>query len=1354
MTGDAEVVLRVHLTGRLSIETAAAVVGVEGFRGRQGRIAFAYLALSHDRSVARSELAEALWPDRLPRSWESDLSAIVSRLRGTISKAGLDGTSTIVSAQGSYELTASDGSVWVDVEDAGLQLASGERALAAGRTADAIAQASSAREVARRPFLPGDDSVWLESVRSDLREIEIAANAVLADAWAEQGDTRPAVEASEEEIRLDPIRESAYRRLMKLHASSGDRGQALRAWERCKQMLAAELGVDPSDETQEVYSELIRTPSRPTGTAAQGETVSPNGIVTFLFTDMVDSTSLLALGEDRADEVRRTHFRILRDSLATRGGQEVKNLGDGLMVVFGSVREAIGCAISMQQAVERHNQRAAVRLGVRIGLNAGEPIRDQEDYFGSAVVVARRLCDASSGGQILASEVVRGLSGDHGSVFVDAGERTLKGIDSAVQTYEIAWDAHSEEPVDLPSPLKPPAEPLFSGRDNEMAWLAERFREACSGELRVALVPGDPGIGKTRLVSEFAVSVHGDSSVLYGRCDEEAVAAYQPIVEALDRYCEAAPLEDVRRHIGRGASDLAILLPSVARRLPSLPPPISGDPESERFRLFDAVSSFLASLAEERAVLFVLEDVHWSDRPTLMLLRHLARQAKGSRILLLATVRDIEVTLRHPLSTLVDDLRRDDQISTLKLDGLGAVAVGAMVTSLTGSSSPELLRSVIRVTEGNPLFVRELARHVAESGDTSSILPEGIKALIGRRIDRLGEEVLEVLALASVVGRDFDLDVVAGIAGRTEGATLDLLDLAVEAHVIDEVSGTSDRYTFTHALIRETLYERLSNNRRRRVHVIVAEVLRKNRATDLEPYLGELAYHYAQAGRGHEERAYTFALKAAERSEEQLAYEEAADHFDLALRMHETIDPLDHQTRIERLMDLGYARQRSGESETSNAAFYDVIALSRKHGLARPLCQAVLRMTDTWTETGLVDSERLALLEEALANTDGDPSLKAQVLGRMASALHHDPSTHRRRADLAEEGVVLAEATGDERTTANALDAFLFATWSPDSPATMIEHGRRIAELGEKAQDLKLVLTGLNWQEMGHLQLAQIEEADEAFARYERTAEELRQPRYLWYVGTRKARRLIDAGNLVAGDKAAREAYEAGRAIGESDATYVFHGQTGAIWRELGKEEDLARTLQIARECEEALGEDPRNSTLLWWRYEIFLLFHEEDVTDEMRAETELLKSTSFGSIPRDFHWLDVTGKAALFTARVGDEEAARIAYELLLPYRGQLRSAGGTLIHGCVDEALAHLSSTCGDFDSSVTHFEDAIALYERIQTPLYCARTRHDLAVHLRSTGVPAHGGKADALDADAMLACDQHGFSHLKEKIAAAH
>ena len=357
-----------------------------------------------------------------------------------------------------------------------------------------------------------------------------------------------AIAYTRRQVALDPLAEEPQRDLMRRLAASGDRAGAIRAYERLSQRLRDELRIAPSHETREL-AEALRNGGEPAPAEAAVTAAEPAAaVVTLLFTDLVGSTELLGeLGDDEAERFRRVHFGLLRDVAVAHSGQEVKNLGDGLMVAFPSAVNAVSCAIGMQQAVLRYNARQGDdRLRVRVGLNVGEPIRDEDDYFGTPVVVAKRLCDHADGGQILASELLRALVGSRGSFgFRSCGPIALKGLSEPLPACEIVWEPAVERRVALPAPFVVDQPAALVGRDAELEELNRRWVQARAGRRSVAVLVGEPGIGKTRLAAEFCRSAYAeDALVLLGRCYEESLVPYQSFVEALRHYVSESPIDE------------------------------------------------------------------------------------------------------------------------------------------------------------------------------------------------------------------------------------------------------------------------------------------------------------------------------------------------------------------------------------------------------------------------------------------------------------------------------------------------------------------------------------------------------------------------------------------------------------------------------------------------------------------------------------------------------------------------------------------------------------------------------------------------------------------------------------------
>ncbi|MCA1845613.1 MAG: AAA family ATPase, partial [Actinobacteria bacterium] len=552
--------------------------------------------------------------------------------------------------------------------------------------------------------------------------------------------------------------------------------------------------------------------------------VSGPTTATVMFTDLVGSTELRArLGEQAANELRREHDRLLAGVVENRRGQVVKGLGDGIMATFPGATDAVAAAVAMQQAIDRHNRSGAAPepLTVRIGISAGDVAFEAGDCFGTPVIEAARLCAVASGGQILASDMVRWLvrGGEHR--FSAVGPLDLKGLPEPVPACEVLWEPQSRAAAPLPTLLTDVGR-IFVGRDDQLDRLGHLWKEAATGERRAVLVAGEPGVGKTRLSAELARRVHDEgATVLAGRCDEDLGVPFQPFVEALRHLVDHVEAGELPERLGRHAYELERLLPGLRDRLPDGPPLLQSDPETERYRLFEAVTAWLAACSRREPVLMILDDLQWAAKPTLLLLRHVARSAEPMKLLIVGTYRDTELHHDHPLVELLADFRRQPGVERLSLSGFDQTAVADFVARAAGHDLDDdaltLVRAIHAETEGNPFFVREILRHLTE---TEAIIrrdgrfvtrlaveemgiPEGVREVVGRRVSRLSSDANQVLRAAAVVGTEFELAVVGRASAVDDDAMLTAVEEATSARLLLELDGAA-RYRFAHALVRDT----------------------------------------------------------------------------------------------------------------------------------------------------------------------------------------------------------------------------------------------------------------------------------------------------------------------------------------------------------------------------------------------------------------------------------------------------------------------------------------------------------------------------------------------------------------------
>ncbi len=586
--------------------------------------------------------------------------------------------------------------------------------------------------------------------------------------------------------------------------------------------------------------------------------------------------------------------------------------------------------------------------------------------------------------------------------------------------------ADAAEAADAGSGASAPAP--FVGRDAELAVLGTAWDRAAGGARHVVVVTGEAGIGKTRLATEAARRVSAQGGlVLFGRCDEEAIVPYQPIVEALDGYVAATPADELPAMDEPARAELAAVLPSLdGPRSPG------GGPDG-RARLFDAVTTLVASAAADRAVLLVLDDLQWADDDTLLLVRHLLRRAGDAPVLVIAISRDQDVATGSVLGDVIHALDRDGWVRRLPLGGLDESDVRTLVrrSVRTPGDQVSLARRLMAETAGNPFLVTEMLRAPLDATDVP--IPVGVQELVAGRLGRLGDAATELLRAAAVAGARFELDVVAAAAGLDETATLDGLDAALGSGLVTEES--AERYRFPHDIVRRTLVAQLSGARRRALHARLADAIESRRSDRLQAYTAILAHHTsATASPQGDPRAVRWSRTAAAQATERRALAEAVRLERQALA-HVPGD--DGGQRAEVLTDLAMALLAAGDPG-GEPTLIEAAAVARRHGRFDVLARAALALADRSGERPELRTDAGALVDAALDSfrpADEDGALvHARLLARavaLAGARGPRPSADalhalRRRLDalggpdhlderiaLANDLAILADAAGD-----------------------------------------------------------------------------------------------------------------------------------------------------------------------------------------------------------------------------------------------------------------------------------------------------------------------------------------------------
>jgi class 3 adenylate cyclase/tetratricopeptide (TPR) repeat protein len=1081
--------------------------------------------------------------------------------------------------------------------------------------------------------------------------------------------------------------------------------------------------------------------------------VSGTATATFLFCDLVGSTALLSrLGDDAGDEIRRECYAVFREALAAHGGREVKSTGDGVFAVFPtSVGKAVACGIAMQRGMARldlaHPQ---LGLGLRVGIAVGEAKAEEGDWYGTPVVEAERLCGAAHRGQILVADVVRTLAGTRGRYsFRSVGALELKGLARPLPACQVEWSppqarggatrpATPPEPqgqaaleVPLPAVVTAARRGMFVGREVEQERLARAWADAKAGRRQVVLVAGEPGIGKTRLAAELAAVVHGEGAVvLWGRCDEGLGVAFQPVVEALRHYVRHSSDGLLDGQLGRGRAELARLVPELAEGRSDLAVP-AADAESDRMRLFDAVSDLLGSVARSRPLLLVQDDLHWAAIPTLLLIRHLARPAED-RVLVVGTYRDTELDPGHPLLGVLADLRREPTVARLAVQGLDEKAVAAFVEAAAGRALRDhvalgLAPALHAETEGNPFFVGQFLDHLVETGALEDRdrgrptslpvdqlgVPEGVRDVVGSRVARLPEATRRALDVAAVIGREFTVAVLERIpeAGTDADTLLGALEGAARARLVQEVPGKLGRFGFVHDVVRQTLYRGLSGPRRARLHRRVGEALAG--LPRAEAQTAVVAHHFvAGATAGCRGEAIAWSERAGARAMEQFAFEEAVTHFHRAIELLEWDDPPDRAARARLLLAEQDARGAVGDASGAKTAAARAIEDARAVGSAELLVEAAI--SRVWWIGTVNEPETAQLLEDTLAVVDEhDLSRRAALLGALAfhrAVIEGDGTA---AEQLAREAVALARGGDDPGVLADVLAWRAQARVLQGSPDVAAQQAD-LAELATLPEGMWHRRHGrYGWLDrmaaVGRLQVGDLAGFDAYLTRLARFGEE-NQDRFLLATAAmwRGLRALLDGRFGEVEDHAADVLRWAG-----DDAGFARNhaGLLVCLRWDQGRLEELKALF---------VGATERATGLDAWRAPLVLVHTALDEANQARALLAEIVGGMAGS-PTGLGWSATLATLAEACARLGDTEAVDELTTALAPYTGQLIVVGtGFGCLGAADRYLAMLAATGGRLAEAEPLFKEALTLEQSVGSAPLVTRTR---VAHARALAGSGH-------------------------------
>ena len=1089
---------------------------------------------------------------------------------------------------------------------------------------------------------------------------------------------------------------------------------------------------------------------------------------TFVFTDLVGSTALGSrLGPVGAEEIRAIHFGLLRGAIDNNGGDEVKNLGDGLMVKFNSAGRALVCAVEMQQAFETHNRRADEPLKIRLGISVGEATEEDGDYFGDPVIEAARLCAKADGDQILASSTVGTLAGRRYADMVRPfGELELKGIPEPVATDEVIWEPEVVGAGALPMPgraLSALTNELFGffGREREIAVLCDAANAVESARsAQFVAIAGEPGIGKTTMACRAAQRLNTQgTTVLFGRSEEGLAVPFRAWIEALTHLVEHVSDEILVDHVTQHGTVLARWIPALAARTGTEVGQNHGDGDAERFLLFEAVVDLIQRAAADRLLVLVLDDLHWANAGTLQLLHHVISTDMTAPVLIVGTYRDSDLTRGDRLSSFLADLRRQSNVTRIELGGLADDEIESLMAAAAGRElGPREIafaRALRRETEGNPFFAGEMIRHLISTGaifnDAAGEIPLGrdiaemglpgsVREVVARRVDRLGDHAVEVLAAASVIGQRFDLELLDGLVDLSEDTILDTLESATVAVLVSEDDDVAGVFHFVHGLVLHSLYQDLSATRRLRLHRKIAQALEKLIGTDAARP-ADLATHWVVASRPADiDKAVEYTWAAGDATLEALAVEDAIEWYSQALELHSSRSHSDQAMRCDLLIALGRAQRQAGFTSHRDTLIAAAKLAETLDDTSR-LVAAALTITRGGLLFEVEDAARLAVIRRALdAVDDTDIDARVRLLATLASETDQGEVATRRQ--LATEAIELARTSDDDELLVMALTTPYASDCGP------LSHNRRLVdtahalELARTRHDPVMELNACFTRMHAVAEAGDIEEYTALLAQVTRLVGLIGTTTNRAQLGDRQTALALFTGDTDLAEANAIDNYERAKStIGNSPfaayASQIFvvrlvQGRLDEVVDLIGQTIGMYPNLMLAR---------------------VASAFALDRLGRSAEADTVFrLSPESISTLPPDITYTSSILLVADMIAAREDAELAGLLYGQLAPI-SHLFSCNGATMSGCLKDALGRLALASGHIEDAVTDFRAAVEANGRARTAYWTAESQLDLALALSARAGEGDAAEASTLRADATESARSHGFDGLvaRAKIA---
>jgi DNA-binding winged helix-turn-helix (wHTH) protein/tetratricopeptide (TPR) repeat protein len=861
----------------------------------------------------------------------------------------------------------------------------------------------------------------------------------------------------------------------------------------------------------------------------------------------------------------------------------------------------------------------------------------------------------------------------------------------------------------------------FVGREAVLSYLAQELGSVAKGQGRAVFLTGEPGIGKSRTAARFANSAQESGArSLLGRCVEgQGAPVHWPWAQIVRSALRRGFAEVSRGRATESAAVLARALPGIAGEIGGQLPDLVELPDEEaRFRLADALASLFRSASRSAPLVLLLDDLHLADHSSLDLLGTLVEELRQTPVLFVGTYREAELARDAERSRLIGAVARSRGAHAVRLEGLAREEVACFLgTGPGGPVSESLVGSVHERTGGNPFFLTQIVP-LLDGGvggparpKHEASLPQGVREAIGQHLDVLPESCRDLLSRASVLGRSFELDVLAHVSGVGVDTTLETLESAIDARVVRPVGDSWTRFEFAHALIPETLYDAMSTARRLRLHGRAGSALETLRSDDPNR-AAELAHHFNRAAPlGHAAAAVRWSIRASELATRQLAYEETVRHTGNALEGLRLVGS-DDKRRLELLLALAEAQGRAGQVGESRDTFQSAAALARERGDAEALARAALGLDWEVARRGAVgtDAVRLALLGEALAAVGSvESSLRVRLLAAMDEALYFEDSP-RGGPSLSREAIGMARRIGDADALVFALNRRHLVLRHPTGLDERLSISRELVSLTQRRRQPDLVFDAHGSQIHDALERGEIELVDRALEAFERLAGEHKIPKYLWYADLYRAMRELLAGRFAESEPRIARAYSIGSRV-QDDLARLWHVvQMQTLRIDQGRAEGFLPEL---REVEKLYP-------LEAMRLNVALV---EALTGDLQSARRALdhfEEAGAGAMRRDITWILCVVVLGQLCELCGDEDIAAEIYDLLRPFARQHIVVGTAIVYrGAVATELGRLAALLGRWEEAEHHFATGLARERRMGARPFEAAVQLGWARMLMSRG-----------------------------------